>query len=56
MTYMDERENDGRDYWSQPVTKDWLKQATGNAVACFIAGALTGLLLLVVLFAAGLMG
>ena len=55
MTYMDER-NDGRDYWSEPVTKEWLKQATGNAVACFIAGALTGLFLLIVLFAAGLLG
>ena len=55
MTYMDERDN-GRDYWSEPVTKDWLKEMGVNAAACFIAGALTGLLLLVVLFAAGLLG
>lgn len=55
MTY-NERENNGRDYWSEPVTKDWLKEMGGNAVVCFIAGALTGLFLLIVLFAAGLMG
>lgn len=56
MTYMDERENDGRDYWSEPVTKDWLKEMAGNAVVYFFLGALTGLFLLIVLFAAGLLG
>lgn len=55
MTHMDER-NDGRDYWSEPVTKEWLKEMGGNAAICFFLGALTGLLLLIVLFAAGLLG
>ena len=55
MTYMDEHDN-GRDYWSEPVTKDWLKEMAGNAVVYFFLGALTGLFLLIVLFAAGLLG
>ena len=55
MTY-NRREDNERDYWSEPVTKDWLKEMGGNAAVCFLFGALPGLLLLVVLFAAGLLG